>query len=52
VNPRCQIVACDAALELFGAGRDGTSGGDLLARAAPDVLLVDLGLPHVSGIER
>jgi DNA-binding NarL/FixJ family response regulator len=47
----CQIVAADPELELFAAVRDGASALDLLARAAPDVLLVDLGLPDVSGIE-
>jgi DNA-binding NarL/FixJ family response regulator len=51
LNRFCQIVAGDAELELFAAVRDGASALDLLARAAPDVLLVDLGLPDVSGIE-
>jgi len=51
LNRFCQIVASDPELELFAAVRDGASARDLLARAAPDVLLVDLGLPDISGIE-
>jgi len=51
LNRFCQIIASDPELELFAAVRDGTSARDLLARAAPDVLLVDLGLPDMSGIE-
>jgi len=51
LNRFCQIVASDPELELFAAVRDGASARDLLARGAPDVLLVDLGLPDVSGIE-
>jgi DNA-binding NarL/FixJ family response regulator len=47
----CQIVGSDPELELLAAVRDGASARDLLARKAPDVLLVDLGLPDVSGIE-
>ncbi len=31
--------------------RDGTTARDTLTRGAPDVLLVDLGLPDMSGIE-
>ena len=51
LNRFCQIVSSDPELELFAAVRDGASARDLLARGAPDVLLVDLGLPDVSGIE-
>jgi DNA-binding NarL/FixJ family response regulator len=51
LNRFCQIVSSDPELELFAAVRDGASARDLLARGAPDVLLGDLGLPDVSGIE-
>jgi len=51
LNRFCQIIASDPELELFAAVRDGVSARKLLAHAAPDVLLVDLGLPDVSGIE-
>jgi DNA-binding NarL/FixJ family response regulator len=51
LNRFCRIVAADDQLELFAAVRDGSSARALLAHDAPDVLLVDLGLPDVSGIE-
>jgi DNA-binding NarL/FixJ family response regulator len=51
LNRFVKIVTTDPELELFAAVRDGTSARDSLARGAPDVLLVDLGLPDVSGIE-
>lgn len=38
-------------LRLAGAAADGQSGLALLRSARPDVLLVDLGLPDISGIE-
>ncbi len=47
----CKVVAADQELELFGAVGNGASARALLARAAPDVLLVDLGLPDMSGIQ-
>ena len=47
----CRIVASDADLELFAAVRDGVSARQSLVRGEPDVLLVDLGLPDMSGIE-
>lgn len=51
LNRFCQIVTADAELELFAAVRNGASARESLARGAPDVLLVDLGLPDVSGVE-
>lgn len=51
LNRFCRIVAADDGLELFAAVRDGASARALLAHDAPDVLLVDLGLPDISGIE-
>ncbi len=47
----CKIVAQDHDLELFAAVGNGASARALLERTAPDVLLVDLGLPDMSGIE-
>jgi DNA-binding NarL/FixJ family response regulator len=50
-NCFCRIVTSDPEFELFAAVRDGASARDTLERGAPDVLLVDLGLPDMSGIE-
>jgi DNA-binding NarL/FixJ family response regulator len=51
LNRFCRTVADEAGFELFAAVRDGTTARDTLTRGAPDVLLVDLGLPDMSGIE-
>jgi DNA-binding NarL/FixJ family response regulator len=51
LNRFCKIVTEEARFELFAAVRDGASARDSLARGAPDVLLIDLGLPDISGIE-
>ena len=51
LNRFCNSVAEEAEFELFAAVRDGTSARNTLTRGAPDVLLVDLGLPDMSGIE-
>lgn len=51
LNRFCRIVTSDPEFELFAAVRDGASARDTLERGAPDVLLVDLGLPDMSGIE-
>jgi len=50
-NRFCRIVTSEPEFELFGAMRDGASARESLLRDAPDVLLVDLGLPDMSGIE-
>jgi DNA-binding NarL/FixJ family response regulator len=50
-NRFCRIVTSDPELELFAAVRDGASARNTLEHGAPDVLLVDLGLPDMSGIE-
>jgi DNA-binding NarL/FixJ family response regulator len=47
----CSIVAADADLELFAAVADMASARQAMSRAAPDVLLTDLGLPDGSGID-
>lgn len=46
----CGIVACDPHLALFAAVGDVASARQALSKAAPDVLLTDLGLPDGSGI--
>jgi DNA-binding NarL/FixJ family response regulator len=51
LNRFCKIVATDPELELFAAVGDGASARQALAKHAPDVLLIDLGLPDISGIE-
>lgn len=51
LNRFCSIVAADSEFELFAAVPNGTAALEALQRAAPDVLLVDLGLPDMSGIE-
>jgi DNA-binding NarL/FixJ family response regulator len=47
----CRIVASDPELELFAAVADLASARQAMSKAAPDVLLTDLGLPDGSGIE-
>lgn len=44
-------VASAPDMQLLGAAANGRQGIDLLDRHAPDVLLVDLGLPDVDGLE-
>lgn len=51
LNRFCKIVATDPELELFAAVSDGASARQALAKHAPDVLLIDLGLPDISGID-
>lgn len=51
LNRFCGIVTAASAFELFAAVPNGTAALDALHRGAPDVLLVDLGLPDMSGIE-
>jgi DNA-binding NarL/FixJ family response regulator len=38
-------------IEVVGSAQDGTAGLDLVAQHRPDVLLLDLGLPGMSGDE-
>jgi DNA-binding NarL/FixJ family response regulator len=47
----CRIVTSEPDFELFAAVRDGAAARESLEQGAPDILLVDLGLPDVSGIE-
>lgn len=51
LNRFCKIIASDPDMELFAALRDGKSARETLALDAPDVLVIDLGLPDISGIE-
>ena len=51
LNRFCKVVASEPEFELFAAVRNGAAARDSLARGAPDVLLIDLGLPDISGIE-
>lgn len=51
LNRFCSIIAADRDLELFAAVANGAVAIDAVRRDAPDVLLVDLGLPDMSGIE-
>ena len=46
-----QMVRNGNGLELVGTAADGAGARKLLADCAPDVLLVDLGLPDISGID-
>jgi CheY-like chemotaxis protein len=45
LNRFCKIVASDIELELFAAVADVASARQAMSKAAPDVLLTDLGLP-------
>jgi DNA-binding NarL/FixJ family response regulator len=47
----CRIVSSDAELRLFAAVADLASARQAMRTAAPDVLLIDLGLPDGSGID-
>lgn len=47
----CRILAADPDLELFAAVADVASARQAMTKAAPDVLLTDLGLPDGSGID-
>src|SRR5262245_38704064 len=51
LNRFCKIVTAHANFELFAAVANGTAARESLARGAPDVLLIDLGLPDVSGTQ-
>jgi DNA-binding NarL/FixJ family response regulator len=51
LNRFCKIIATTPDLELFAAVSDGASARQAMTHSAPDVLLTDLGLPDVSGIE-
>ena len=45
------LMAAEPGLEVVGQAGDGASGTELAARVAPDVVLLDVRMPKVSGIE-
>jgi DNA-binding NarL/FixJ family response regulator len=45
------ILRDDAAIELAGEAADGQAGLDLVARTAPDVVLLDIRMPRLDGLE-
>ncbi|NJO13024.1 MAG: response regulator transcription factor [Gammaproteobacteria bacterium] len=51
LNRFCRIVMSEPQFEICAAVGNGTAAREALAHTAPDVLLVDLDLPDVSGIE-
>jgi len=51
LNRFCKIVTAHPDFELFAAVASGVAARESLARGAPDVLLIDLGLPDVSGTQ-
>jgi DNA-binding NarL/FixJ family response regulator len=51
LNRFCKIVTAHPDFELFAAVTTGVAARESLLRGAPDVLLIDLGLPDVSGTE-
>ncbi len=51
LNRFCKIVTSNPAFELFAAVTNGVAARESLARGAPDILLIDLGLPDVSGTQ-
>jgi DNA-binding NarL/FixJ family response regulator len=46
-----QLLATIADLEICGTATDGSSGLDLALRTQPDIVLMDLSMPQMSGIE-
>lgn len=45
------ILRDDATIELAGEADDGQTGLDLVARVAPDVVLMDIRMPRLDGLE-
>jgi len=51
LNRFCRIVTAQPHFEICAAVGNGTAAREALAHTAPDVLLVDLDLPDISGID-
>jgi DNA-binding NarL/FixJ family response regulator len=47
----CHRVALDPAIELVGSAPDGTSAMRVIRRTRPDVVLLDVEMPELDGIE-
>src|SRR4051794_41892916 len=45
------LMAAETGLEIVGQASDGATGIELASRVAPDVVLPDVRMPKVSGIE-
>jgi DNA-binding NarL/FixJ family response regulator len=45
------ILRDDAAIEVVGEAGDGQAGLDLIARSTPDVVLMDIRMPRLDGLE-
>ena len=50
LKKQVRLLAAFSELKLVGTARDGKSGLALVGEVQPDVVLLDLGLPDVSGI--
>lgn len=46
-----QVIASDSRFELVGEAEDGEAALSLIARVKPDVAVLDVGLPRLSGLE-
>ena len=47
----CDLVAADSTLELFGSCGDGDSARSLINQLRPDLLLLDIEMPGVGGLQ-
>jgi DNA-binding NarL/FixJ family response regulator len=50
-NGMTRLLATITDIEICGTAADGTSGVDLALRTQPDIVLMDLSMPQMSGIE-
>jgi DNA-binding NarL/FixJ family response regulator len=46
-----EVLAADERVEIVGAARDGAEAVELVERAPPDLVLMDIGLPTLDGVE-